>query len=161
VDEEIQAIFAKEFCKYHSVTTNADINSVYFTEGAGFTVNYSVGNGKQLQKQAECLFVASGVTPNTDSLNLSSSGIATDANGSIIVDSNLETNIKGIYAFGDVIGRNLFKHTANFEGEWLFDRLYKNSKTPLVYPPIPWAVFSNPQIAGSGMNEMQALQQYG
>jgi mycothione reductase len=160
LDDNIQEIFSKEFCKRHLVTTNAVITLVSYNQSDGFTVDYSV-NGIEYQKQAECLLVATGVTPNTDSLNLSSTGITTDNLGNIIVDSNLQTNVNGVYAFGDVIGRNLFKHTANFEGEWLFERLYRSCSNPLVYPPIPWAVFTNPQVAGAGMNERQALETFG
>ena len=142
------------------MTTDAIATSVSYSKDIGFTVQYTV-DSKPFEKQAEQLLVASGVTPNTDLLNLSSSGINCDSNGYIKVDSNLETNVKGIYSFGDVIGRNLFKHTANFEGEWLFDRLFKSSTLALLYPPIPWAVFTNPQVAGAGLDERQAVKEYG
>ena len=47
----------------------------------------------------------------------------------------------------------MFRHSANFEAEYLYEKLLENKKEKLKYPPIPWAVFTNPQIAGVGFSE--------
>ena len=74
--------------------------------------------------------------------------------GFINVDSALQTSVPGIYAFGDIIGRYAFRHSANLEGQHLFDTVVKhNAPSPLDYPPIPSAVFTNPQVASVGMTE--------
>lgn len=61
--------------------------------------------------KAEALFIATGVVPNTDNLKVIASDIKTDTRGFIKVNENFETNVPGIYAFGDVTGRHLFRHT--------------------------------------------------
>jgi dihydrolipoamide dehydrogenase len=101
----------------------------------------------------DALLLATGMTPNTDILNLKNTDIACDDKGFVTVNDSLETTVKGVYAFGDIIGRHMFRHTANYEGEYVFSRVFKNHLAPIKYPPVPYAVFSNPQIAGVGESE--------
>jgi len=94
-------------------------------------------------------------------LGLENTDIALSEKGFIEVDDFLETTVPGIYSFGDAIGHKLFRHTANYEGEYLFRQLYKGeTKTPIDYSPVPHAVFSHPQIGSVGKNE-QELQTEG
>lgn len=65
------------------------------------------------------------------------------------------------YAFGDVIGRALFRHTANYEGDYVFKSVFQGLDKIINYPPIPHAVFTNPQIGGVGLTEPQALKKFG
>jgi dihydrolipoamide dehydrogenase len=66
----------------------------------------------------------------------------------------LETNVDGVYALGDCVGNYYFRHSVNFEGEYLFDRLFgAKPRSPIVYPPVPYAVFTHPQVAGVGKTE--------
>lgn len=108
--------------------------------------------------KSEALLVATGITPNTDSLGLGKTDIQTNELGYIKVNEYLETNVKDVYAFGDVIGKFFFRHSANFEGEFLFDNLFiKESPTPIEYPPMPSAVFTHPQIASIGLTEDELI----
>src|SRR5690606_13882357 len=79
-----------------------------------------------------------------------------DSNGFIIVDEYLETNVKGIFALGDAIGRYLFKHAANHEAQYAYYNMMQNKrKIPVDYTAMPHAIFSSPQIAGAGYTEQQ------
>lgn len=110
--------------------------------------------------QADSLFVASGMSPYTDILGLDKTGVQADKKGYIQVDDQFKTSQPGIWAFGDCIGRHFFRHSANYEGEWLFNTLYNGMKQgPIQYPPMPHAVFTNPQIGGVGMSELQLKQE--
>jgi dihydrolipoamide dehydrogenase len=74
------------------------------------------------------------------------------------VNEYLETSCSSVYAFGDIIGRYLFRHTANFEGEYLFNTvIQKNNIGPINYKPVPYAVFTNPQVAGVGLTEKECI----
>ena len=74
--------------------------------------------------------------------------------GYIKVDEYLQTSVPGVYSFGDCIGRYQFRHSANFEGEYLFRTVFQDpSREPIRYPPVPHAIFSSPQVAGVGKTE--------
>src|SRR5208283_2069198 len=60
--------------------------------------------------QGSHLLVATGRTPNTDSLNLPAAGIATDKRGFIRVNAKLETSVEGVFALGDIKGGPAFTH---------------------------------------------------
>ena len=119
-----------------------------------FKVTAQNKEGETMTLEADALFVATGICPNTDSLKLENTSIKTNEKGYIQVDDHLQTNVPGVYALGDCIGRYFFRHSVNFEGEYLLRTLYENpSDEPINYPPMPHAVFSNPQIAGVGQTE--------
>lgn len=115
-----------------------------------------VSEGKTIQLKAEALLVATGVQPNTDLLNLSNTKIKTDSKGYVVVDEYLETTSPGVYALGDITGKYFYRHSVNFEGEFLFRTLYQEKKkSPIDYPPVPHAVFTHPQVAKVGKTEEQ------
>ncbi len=154
-DRQVADEFQKVFSQHHRVHLRTVINSVNYQDGK-FTVFYSQ-EGDQKQIHAESLLVATGITPNTDTLNLENTRIVLDKNGFVQVDECLKTAVDGVYAFGDCIGRYLYRHSANFEGEYLFENIFVHpSSAPIDYPPVPHAVFSHPQIAAVGLTEEQA-----
>jgi dihydrolipoamide dehydrogenase len=111
-------------------------------------------DGRESDVAGDALLVAAGVTPETDRLGLEHTGIRTNDEGFIVVNPYLETNVPGVYAFGDVIGRYLYRHTANYEGEYLVRTvLSSDPPQPIDYGPVPHAVFSHPQVAGVGCTE--------
>lgn len=109
--------------------------------------------GKTLESDG--LLIAAGAIPNTDHLGLDVTSIQTDSRGFIQVDEHLETSQKNIFAYGDVIGRCMFRHSANFEGEYLFYEhfVHPENHEPIDYPYVPYGVFSWPQIGGVGKTE--------
>ncbi len=151
-DRQTADEFQKVFSQNHHVNLHTTIKSVDYANGE-FTVFYSQ-DGVAKHISAESLLVATGVVPNTDTLNLERTGILLDKNGFVQVDDRLQTTVDGVYAFGDCIGRYLYRHSANFEGEYLFENVFVHpSSVPIDYPPVPHAVFSHPQIAGVGLTE--------
>ena len=111
--------------------------------------------------QADSLFMATGMQPNTDLLKCKeNTDIELDERGFIKVNDHFETSVPGVYAFGDILGRYMFRHTANYEGEYVFNHVFGDQKEPIKYPPVPYAVFSNPQIGGVGESE-KSLQAKG
>jgi dihydrolipoamide dehydrogenase len=165
-DAEIRDIFEEAFTSRFNVHLQHKTTSVSY-DGKMFTVTTTQTNvSPPVTKtfKAASLFVATGVTSNADKLNLPPS-IKLDANNFIAVDKSFRTGQPGVWAYGDCVGRYLFRHTANWEGEWLFKTLFEETDPKVratlqekgaVYPPIPHAVFSNPQVAGVGMTEAEA-----
>uniref|UniRef100_A0A4X1VSR0 Glutathione reductase, mitochondrial n=1 Tax=Sus scrofa TaxID=9823 RepID=A0A4X1VSR0_PIG len=89
-------------------------------------------------------------------------GIQTDDKGHIIVDEFQNTNVKGIYAVGDVCGRALLTPVAIAAGRKLAHRLFEcKEDSKLDYDNIPTVVFSHPPIGTVGLTEDEAICKYG
>ena len=110
-----------------------------------------------LELNSEQLLIAVGREPTSDSLDIIKTDVKLDENGFVLVDQYLETNIKGIFALGDVVGRYQFKHNANNEARYAYHNMLvpDTKKVPVDYTAMPHAIFSSPQVAGVGFTEQQ------
>jgi mycothione reductase len=108
--------------------------------------------------KAEALMVAAGRVSNADILKPDRTGVKVDDRGYIKVNDYLETNKKNIFAFGDAIGKEMFKHVANYEAGIAWHNAIHDHKVKVDYSAAPHAVFCNPQVASVGMKEEEAKQ---
>jgi len=106
--------------------------------------------------EAEALFVAAGRMSNADLLKPERTGVELDARGFVKVNEYLETSKPLIWAFGDAIGRHMFKHVANYETGVAWYNFISGQREPVDYNAVPYAVFSDPQVASVGMTEAEA-----
>ena len=102
------------------------------------------------------LLVAAGRVPNTEALALDKAGILTDEKGFIQVNKQLETNVKGIYAIGDVKGGPAFTHVAYNDHLILAGNLLEDARLSTAGRQIPYCMFTDPQLGRIGMTERQA-----
>lgn len=124
-DEEIAQWFTKEFSKKHEILFKREANSVsYHNE----KFNIELNEGKKLE--ADQLLIVTGRVPNTDILDVKATGVETDENGYIKVNEYLETNVDGVYAFGDIIGILPFRHTANDQVGFAIRNAFTDKKVP-------------------------------
>jgi len=105
------------------------------------------------------LLIAIGTAPNTDALNLEAADIITDKHGFIPVNERLETNQPGIYATGDVNGGPAFTHISYDDYRILRDNLLHSGNRTATGRPVPYTVFTDPQLGRIGLNETQAREQ--
>jgi dihydrolipoamide dehydrogenase len=77
------------------------------------------------------------------------------------VDEFLETTKKDIWAFGDAIGKKMFRHSANHEAELVWHNAIHGKKSRMNYLTVPHAVFSYPEIASVGLTEEQSVKLLG
>ena len=154
-DDDIISNFEEQFSKHHRlIFGNLPVHVKYLDDAFHVTL----ANGDILQ--SDQLLVATGIQPNSDCLGVQNTDIVCDDKGFIQVDDYLETAVKNVYAFGDIIGRYQFRHSANFEGQYLFDHVVKEyDGLPIKYPPVPYAIFTNPQVAGVGLTERDCIAQ--
>ena len=108
--------------------------------------------------EAEALFIATGRRSNADLLRPERTGVELDERGYIKVNEFYETTKERIWAFGDAIGKAMYKHAANKEAELVWRAFSHGHKHPLDYSKIPYAVFSWPQVASVGLTEGEALK---
>jgi mycothione reductase len=159
-DGEIIEEFDKVFRNKHKITDISSIENVDYINGE-FKVQIKDKSGKKRTVKAEKLLVATGVKSNNDLLGLENTDIKLNKFGYLQVDNHLETTVKNIYGIGDCVGNFMFRHSVNFETEYLIEQLFnrKNKKIPISYPPMPHAIFSNPQVAGVGFTEEELKKQ--
>ena len=116
-------------------------------------------NGVLRDFSAEALMIAAGRIPNSDTLKPEKTGVALDERGYIKVNEFLETGKKNIWAFGDAIGKKMFKHVANYEAGIVWHNSIHEHKVPMDYSAAPHAIFSRPQVAAVGLKEEEAKNQ--
>jgi len=116
-------------------------------------------NGALRDFSAEALMIAAGRLPNSDTLKPERTGVALDERGYIKVNEFLETGKKNIWAFGDAIGKKMFKHVANYEAGIVWHNSIHEHKVPMDYSAAPHAIFSHPQVAAVGLKEVEAKNQ--
>ncbi len=102
------------------------------------------------------LLVATGRTPNTDSLNLAAAGVATDKRGFIPVNAKLETNVAGIYALGDINGGPALTHISYDDFRILRTNVIEKGNASTEGRLVPYALYIDPQLGRIGMTEEQA-----
>jgi mercuric reductase len=100
--------------------------------------------------------VASGTKANTEKLGLEKIGLQLTPKGHIQVNEMMETNLPNIYAVGDVANTPAFVYTAAYEGKIAVENAFTGSENKTNYAALPWVVFTDPQIAGAGLDELQA-----
>jgi glutathione reductase (NADPH) len=105
---------------------------------------------------------AVGRRPNTAGLGLDRAGVETIRGGFVPVDDYENTNVKGIYAIGDITGKTPLTPVAIAAGRKLAARLFDNQpESRIAYDNIPSVVFSHPPVGTVGMTEIQARERYG
>jgi dihydrolipoamide dehydrogenase len=102
--------------------------------------------------EADAVLVAIGRVPYTDGLGLDEVGVKKDNRGRVIVDGHFATNVKGIYAIGDVIAGPMLAHKAEDEGMAVAEML-AGQAGHVNYDVIPAVVYTFPEIASVGQTE--------
>lgn len=111
--------------------------------------------------ETDLLLYAIGRSPKIEGLGLDHAGVEIDEKGAIIVDEDNRSNVPSIYAVGDVTNRVQLTPVAIREGQAFADTVFGNKPHRVDYANIPSAVFSNPPMAGVGLTEKQAREQFG
>jgi len=102
------------------------------------------------------LLVAAGRRPNTNDLGLDKAGIETDKSGFVKVNGRLETNVPGVWALGDCKGGPAFTHISYNDFQIVYGNLVEGKNLTTENRPVPYCVFTDPQLGGVGMTEKEA-----
>ncbi len=101
--------------------------------------------------------VATGIRPNTQKLGADRIGLKLGPQGQIPVNERMETNLPHIFAAGDATDTPAFVYTAAFEGKIAVENASASATAGQAdYSSLPWVVFTDPQVAGTGFDETQA-----
>ncbi len=155
-DEEISKKFTEVFSKKYNLYLDSTPDLVT-KKSDKFVVSFKGSDANNYPEiESDQLLIAAGRVPNSDSLDLPKTGVEISDDGYIKVDGTLTTNIDGIFALGDIIGRHQFRHSANLESQYAFyNMLNSKKKIKVDYSAMPHAIFSSPQVAGVGFKEQE------
>jgi mycothione reductase len=162
-DPEVCRIVNDVLSKSMRVFTNHEVVGVELKNGKKVASAHNRVDNRIYKFQSDEILLAAGRRPNSDILNPEMSGVETDQHGWIKVNEHLETTKRGIWALGDAIGKHMFRHTARYEADVLLYNMFQ-AKEPedrkmVDFHAVPYAIFSNPQVAGVGLKEAKALDE--
>ena len=120
----------------------------------GVIIETSSKEGKKNKFEADVVLISVGRRPYTKNLNLEKMGVELDKRGSVKVNKNFQTNIKNIYAIGDVIEGPMLAHKAEEEGIAVAE-LISGQSGHVNYDTIPGVVYTSPEVASIGKTEEQ------
>jgi mercuric reductase len=135
-----------------TVVTGAAIGRV--SAGDGVVKVHADVNGVPAVYSASRILVATTRAPNTE--GFAAAGIELNKKGFVVVDETLRTNVSGVFAAGDVVGKPQFVYTAAADGELAARNAVTGSRAVRHHDPLPWVVFTDPQVAGVGLDSAEA-----
>ena len=157
-EPETSALVKNRLSRHADIRTGTETVAVDGGEGSiRVTVRRPV-DGSEETVEGEQLLVATGVRPNSDWLKPENTGVKMDDKGWILTNQYLETSAPGIYALGDALGRNMYRHTANHQASVVGHNLYSEQKMAMDLHAVPHAVFTDPQVGQVGMIESEAVK---
>ncbi len=155
--DEIAPFMEREFAK----TMRRALKKVKFHLSSkvesieGNKVNFT-RKGKSESLQSSLILMSVGRKPNIEGMGFEEAGLEMNRQG-LVVDDRMETNIPGIYAIGDVIGKSLFAHSASRMAEVAVNAIC-GLEDKFNYDAVPWAIYTYPEVASCGLTEEAAVE---
>lgn len=152
IAKELTKVFKKAGVNVMSDTAVTKVN----TKGKSIKVTTKANkNGEENIIECDVVLSAAGVTPNTENIGLEILGIKTDR-GLVEVDEYYNTNVKGIYAIGDIIATPALAHVATAEAITCVEKIAGHQPEPMDYGNIPSCTYCDPEVASVGLTEAAA-----
>jgi len=162
-DHDVSDLLRDQLSKRMTVETNHEVIEVKEENGFKCAVARDRNTDEIKEYKGEVLLIASGRRSNADLVQPEKTGVAVDDQGWIIVDDYFRTSKKGIWAFGDILGRHLYRHVANKEAQVTWHNVTKalenapeSEMKKMPYHAIARGIFSYPTIAAVGMTLREA-----
>ena len=155
-DEEVSKQLERSFKKSKmKVMTSSSVESVDTT---GDLCKVSIKTPKGITEvEAEIVLSAVGIAPNVEGIGLEELSVEMDK-GKVKVDPFYRTNVKGLYAIGDIVGGPALAHVASAEGITCVEKIAGHDPQAVDYGNIPGCTYTNPEVASVGMTEKAAKE---
>ena len=162
-ESEISDALAKYFVDEGiTVITGAQYKSIRITDEGKDTEGVALDilrNGTKETIETKYVLLTTGRSPNTAGLGLDMAGVDLSDNGGIIVDDRMRTSVEGIYAAGDVTGRDMFVYMAAYGARIAANNALNSNSHVYDASIMPAVVFTDPQAASVGLTEAAARAQ--
>jgi dihydrolipoamide dehydrogenase len=122
-----------------------------------FKFNGRHAEGEKRNLNAEKLLIAAGRRPMTEEIGLETLRVAMTM-GFVTIAKNLQTNVPGIFAIGDIVPTPALAHVASHEGILAMEYIAGRNPHPINYDLVPNCIFSHPEVARVGLTESQARE---
>ncbi|WP_435120068.1 mercury(II) reductase [Halolamina sp. C58] len=155
-EEGIKVVTGTDFQQVTSAAANGGLPA----QKPGVSVE-TVVDGEERTFEAEELFVATGVRPNSGDIGLDAIGVETDERGVVVVNEHFRTTNPDVYAAGDVIGEPMLETVAAKEGNHAVKNAFGNEGKTIDYAAVPAVVFTSPEVASVGTTELEYMNEYG
>ena len=159
-EPEISELLREKMSRYCQVHTGYEAVRAEIKNGLKTIIATNRADGQPYEFSGQEILVAAGRRSNSDILKPEKTGVETDGRGWIKTDAFLRTTKEGIWAFGDALGKHMFRHTANYESEIVWRNAFTEHQHPVDEHAVPHAVFTHPQVASVGMREEQAKKSH-
>ena len=156
-DKEVSALLEKSFKKRGIEIFTKTVVEKAEIKGDNIFVTLTV-NGEKKELSADKVLSAIGVTGNVEGFGLEELGVELFKNHIKVNKSNYETNVKGLYAIGDVIGPPWLAHVASHEGIHCVEKIKGLEIPDIDYNSIPGCTYCQPQVASIGLTEEKAKE---
>ncbi len=153
ISKELGRNYKKAGIKVHTQSTVTEVD----TSGEKCMVTFLDPKGKTQQIECDVVLSAVGYTPNIEDIGLEAVGVKTDGR-TVLVDEFYRTNVKGVYAIGDIIKGPALAHVASAEGIICVEHIKGDNPEPLNYDNIPACTYCQPEIASVGFTEAKAKE---
>ncbi len=124
-------------------------------KGDRAVLTVELADGKTATVDTDKILLSIGRRPNSENLGLDAAGVTVDKRGYVVADDHLRTNVGGIYVIGDLNGGMMLAHKATKEGEVVAE-VIAGHKAAFDVRTIPAVVFTDPEIAVTGLTEDEA-----
>jgi dihydrolipoamide dehydrogenase len=156
VESDLVGLYRRHFERLGGVIhTQARVESIEKSKDS-LTVGFTV-DGERQEVRAPVVLRATGRSPYTDGLGLEDVGVETER-GRVRVDDHMRTEVKGLWAIGDVIGGIMLAHVASYEGVCAVENICGDSNRAADYHAAPNCIYTDPEIAHVGLGEKEARE---
>jgi mycothione reductase len=156
-EPEVSELVKNTLGHYMDIFVNRNSAEVWSKDGVKVVVHEDRDTGDSIESRAEEILITTGVISNAPLLHPEKTDVKVNDKGFIIVNESLETSQPGIWAFGDVLGRTMYRHTANYQSDVAWINAFGEMNVKLDEHAVPHAVFTYPQVAGVGMTLAEAM----
>jgi dihydrolipoamide dehydrogenase len=151
VDSELVRVVERNLRRL-GVETHVRARAKWVRDGK---VTAELADGKEIEVPADKVMVAVGRRANSDQIGLEATGIKTDEAGFIQVNTQMQTNVPGIYAVGDVVGMPMLAHKASKQGI-VAAEVMSGLASAADFKAMPSGIWTEPEIATVGLTEKEA-----
>ena len=155
-DEEVSKQLGRSFKKAGMKVMTGSLVEKVDINGEKCKVTVKNKNG-EIEIEADIVLSAVGITPNLENIGLEEVGIEMDKD-KVKVNEYYQTNVKGIYAIGDIVHGQSLAHVASAEGIICVENISGKTPDQLDYKNIPSCTYTSPEVASVGMKEKEAIE---